>query len=67
MRKFVILLTQGFFNDGHADGMDTDDPFAGWVALNFFIGSLMMTRIIMIMFNNCISLIIILDAEDDSW
>merc|ERR1711970_55226 len=21
---------QGFFNDGHADGMDTDDPFAGF-------------------------------------
>ena len=27
----VILPGQGFFNDGHADGMDTDDPFAGWV------------------------------------
>ena len=25
------FVAQGFFNDGHADGMDTDDPFAGWV------------------------------------
>ena len=24
-----ISSAKGFFNDGHADGMDTDDPFAG--------------------------------------
>ena len=28
---YVIIPGQGFFNDGHTDGMDTDDPFAGWV------------------------------------
>ena len=28
---FLHFVAQGFFNDGHADGMDTDDPFAGWV------------------------------------